>query len=76
MLAELIQRATGSDFRAVVRDRVLAPLGLEGARVWASSPPTAGDVQEIVGSGEPPDPDELERILGIRELPAGAAATT
>ncbi len=32
-------------------------------------PADAGDVQPIVNSGERPDPDELERILGIRELP-------
>jgi len=72
VLAELIQRATGRDFREVVRDRVLAPLGLK-ALALGSEPQDAGDVQEIVTSGEPPDPDELERTLrdpraSVREL--------
>ncbi len=68
VLAELIQRATGRDFREVVRDRVLTPLGLK-ALALGVEPEDALDVQEVVNSGELPDPDELERTLGIRELP-------
>ncbi len=70
VLAELIERATGRDFRAAVRDRVLAPLGLK-ALALGVEPEDAWDVQAVVNSGEPPDRDELERTLGIREL-AGA----
>jgi CubicO group peptidase (beta-lactamase class C family) len=68
VLAELIHRAAGRDFREVLRDRVIAPLGLK-ALALGVQPQDAGDVQEIVTSGEPIDPDELERVLGIRELP-------
>ena len=68
VLAELIQRATGQDFRAVVRERVLAPLKLT-ALALGVEPAAAGDVQQIHPAGEPPDPDELERLLGVRELP-------
>ena len=75
VLAELIQRATGRDFREVVRDRVLTPLGLN-ALALGVEPQDAGDVQEIVTSGEPPDPDELERTLGIRELPSASDDST
>ena len=28
-------------------------------------------IATLVASGEPPDPDELERLLGVRELPLG-----
>jgi CubicO group peptidase (beta-lactamase class C family) len=71
VLAELIERATGRDFRAVVRERVLDPLGLK-ALALGVEPPDAGDVQDVVISGDKPDPDELERTLGIRELPAAS----
>jgi CubicO group peptidase (beta-lactamase class C family) len=75
VLAELIQRATGLDFRKVVRDRVLAPLGLK-ALALGVEPQDAGDVQDVAISGEKPDPDELERTLGIRELPAASDDVT
>jgi CubicO group peptidase (beta-lactamase class C family) len=68
VLAELIQRATGSDFRVVVRERVMERLGLKALALGVESR-DAGDVQELVSSGRPVDPDELERSLGIRELP-------
>jgi CubicO group peptidase (beta-lactamase class C family) len=71
VLAELIQRATGRDFREVIRDRVLIPLGLE-ALALGVEPGDAADVADIAISGEKPDPDELERTLGIRELPAAS----
>jgi CubicO group peptidase (beta-lactamase class C family) len=72
VLAELIQRATGADFRTAVRERVVEPLGLKRFALGVE-PQDAGDVQYLVNSGEPPDPDELERMLGIRELPADIA---
>ncbi len=75
VLAELIQRATGRDFREVVRDRVLGPLGLK-ALALGVEPEAAGDVQDIAISGTRPDPDELERTLGIRELPAASDDVT
>ncbi len=68
VLAELIERAIGTDFRAVVRERILTPLGLQDLAVGVE-PADASNVQEIVRSGELPDPDELEKMLGIRELP-------
>lgn len=44
VLAELLERATGSDYRAVVRDRVLVPLGLR--RLQLGVP--AGDQQDVL----------------------------
>jgi len=55
VLAELIQRATGRDFREVVRDRVLGPSASK-LSPWESSRRTPADVQEIVTSGERPIP--------------------
>ena len=72
VLAELIERATGKDFRAAVRERVIEPLGLKRF-VLGIEPEDAADVQYLVNSGVPPDPDELERLIGIRELPAEVA---
>ncbi|MCW2546477.1 MAG: penicillin-binding protein beta-lactamase class [Mycobacterium sp.] len=72
VLAELIQRATGEDFRTVVRERVIEPLGLKRYALGVE-PQDAADVQNVVNSGDAPDPDELERLLGIRELPADIA---
>jgi CubicO group peptidase (beta-lactamase class C family) len=74
VLAELIQRATGQDFREAVRQRVIEPLGLKRFTLGLE-PEDAGDVQYLVESGAAPDPDELERMLGIRELPADIANT-
>jgi CubicO group peptidase (beta-lactamase class C family) len=73
VLAELIQRATGNDYRDEVRDRVLTPLGLKRF-VLGADPADCGDVQTLVSCGAAPDPDELEKMLGIRELPAGMIA--
>lgn len=72
VLAELIQRAAGEDFREVVRTRVIEPLGLQRL-VLGLEPEAATDVQYLVNSGSAPDPDELERLLGIRELPQDIA---
>ncbi len=66
--AELIHRASGKDFRDVVRERVLEPLGFESL-VLGAEPDTTADVQDVVNSGSRPDPDELERAIGLRELP-------
>ncbi|HEX4018987.1 MAG TPA: serine hydrolase domain-containing protein [Frankiaceae bacterium] len=75
VLAELIQRATGRDFREVIRERVLAPLGLNELALGVE-PQDAGDVQDVVVSGTKPDPDELERTLGIRELASASDDAT
>jgi CubicO group peptidase (beta-lactamase class C family) len=69
VLAELIQRATGDDFRKAVRERIIEPLGLKRFTLGIE-PEDASDVQYLVNSGAAPDPDELERLIGVRELPA------
>ncbi len=68
VLAELIERCTGGDFRAFVRDRVLAPLGLRRLQLGVAVADQA-DVNTLVCTGEPETPDELEAALGVRSLP-------
>ncbi|GIU86353.1 MAG: serine hydrolase [Acidimicrobiia bacterium] len=68
VLAELIERVTGEDFRAYLRRRVLEPLGL--TRFALGVPPgQQHDVRPLVPVGEPASPAELRDALGIDELP-------
>ena len=67
VLAELVERVTGSDFRDVVETRVTAPIGLP--RVLGLEP-GAHPCAALVIVGEPPTADELEETFGVRELPA------
>jgi CubicO group peptidase (beta-lactamase class C family) len=66
VLAEIIDRVTGADYRDVIEQRITAPLGLP--RVLGVSV-AAETVATPVGVGEPPTADELEAVLGIRALP-------
>jgi CubicO group peptidase (beta-lactamase class C family) len=74
VLAELIERCTGSDFRDFVRTRVIEPLGLSGLQVGV---PLAqqGDINDLVATGSHATPDELEAVLGIRALPVTEVTT-
>ena len=67
VLAELIDRVTGSDYRVELRRRVLEPLGLRfGLGIPVEE---QGDLAELELVGEEATGDELEAVLGIRELP-------
>jgi CubicO group peptidase (beta-lactamase class C family) len=68
VLAELIERASGRDFREYVRTEILDPIGLTKLRVGV---PLAeqGDINELVDTGEPATRDELMAAIGIPELP-------
>jgi CubicO group peptidase (beta-lactamase class C family) len=70
VLAEVIERVTGRDFRDVVEERVTTPAGL--GRVLGSVPHIAA---ELVVVGEPATPDELEAVLGIRSIDVGEVTT-
>jgi len=70
VLGELVERVAGRDYRQFVADRIVEPLGLKGMSLGV--PPEQRDgVATLVACGEPPDPDELERLLGVREMPVG-----
>ena len=67
VLAELIDRVTGGDYREEVRRRIVEPLGL---RFRLGVPvDEQGDLAELQLVGEPATPDELEATFGVRELP-------
>ena len=67
VLAELIERLTDTDYRRFVRGHVVDPLGF-GISLGIRED-ELDSVAPLSPVGEPTDPDELERLLGIRELP-------
>ena len=68
VLAEIIERLGGEDYRTFVRDRVLAPHGL--ARLQVGVPPDEhGDITMLEERGEEATAEEIEAVFGIRELP-------
>jgi CubicO group peptidase (beta-lactamase class C family) len=66
VLVELLERVTGQDFRDVVQARVTDPAGLP--RVLGLEPGTY-PFAEVVATGAPATPDELEAAFGVGELP-------
>lgn len=70
VLAELIERLDGEDFRAAIRRRVLEPLGLD--RLGLGVPPAEqGDLARPELVGEPPTPEEWEAVLGVPGFDVG-----
>jgi CubicO group peptidase (beta-lactamase class C family) len=70
VLAELLERIDGEDYRAAVRRRVLEPLGL---RRLALGVPEAeqGDVALPRNVAEPPTAEEWEATLGVAGFDVG-----
>jgi len=68
VLAEIIERSTGTDFRTFVRERVLDPLGLVGLQIGVPVD-QQGDITDLVLTGEAATADELEAAIGVRSLP-------
>jgi CubicO group peptidase (beta-lactamase class C family) len=68
VLAELIERVGGQDFRAFIRDRIAVPLNLPDLRLGVPVEDQGG-IAELVGLGEPATEDEMEAVIGIRVLP-------
>ena len=64
VLAELLERIDGDDFRAVVRRRVLEPLGLESLHLGVPVG-QQGDVAPPTTVGQPPTADEWQEVLGV-----------
>ena len=68
VLAEIIDRVTGGDYRDLVEERITRPAGVE-RRVLGLDAADQEDIAKLVNVGEPATPDELEVALGVRELP-------
>ena len=69
VLAELIERASGKDFRAFIRERVCEPLGLPGIHVGYPIDEQR-DIADVALVGERMGPEEY-RAAGLPEPPAG-----
>ena len=68
VLAEVIERVSGTDYREFIRTRIIEPLGLSRLELGVS-PDNQADIAQLSGRGEPATPDELEAAIGMRELP-------
>jgi CubicO group peptidase (beta-lactamase class C family) len=66
VLAELIERLSGCDYRQFVAERLARPLGLHSLRLGVPEP-EQHDIRPLVTCGAPPRPEELA-LLG---LPSG-----
>ena len=67
VLAELIERISGRDYRDFIHERVTGALGLP--RVVGIPTDDQDGIAELSLCGDPASPDELEAIFGVPELP-------
>ena len=69
VLAELIERTSGADYRTFVHERIVSPLGMSTFGLGHPSDATAPGPEggnELVSVGEIPTPDEMEEAIGMR----------
>jgi CubicO group peptidase (beta-lactamase class C family) len=71
VLAELIERAGGQDWRAFVTERLLDPLDLQHLR-FGVPPEDQGDIVDVESVGAAPTSQELEALTGIAGLDLAA----
>ena len=70
VLAEIIERLSGDDYRVFVRERITGPLRLRDLQLGAlDGEPPVENVNELERRGEVATPDEIEAAIGIRALP-------
>jgi CubicO group peptidase (beta-lactamase class C family) len=67
VLAEIIERVTGTDYREVVEERVTTPAGLP--RVLGIPEDQQSDIATLVAVGEPATPEQIKEAFGVSELP-------
>jgi CubicO group peptidase (beta-lactamase class C family) len=68
VLAEIIERVTGEDFRDFVETRITRPAGI-ARRVLGVPVDDQENCATLVNVGEPPTPEELQAAMGVTELP-------
>jgi CubicO group peptidase (beta-lactamase class C family) len=71
VVAEMVEVVEGKDYRQVVRERVLEPLGLDGFSLGLPVDEQPADIAELTMVGEPPTPQELEAVFGMPDPPMG-----
>ena len=70
VIAEMVEVVEGRDYRDVVRERLLEPLGLDGMHLGGADAADA-EVAELVTVGEAPGPAELQEVFGTSEVDLG-----
>lgn len=70
ILAELIEIASGSDFRTFIHERITRPLGLKAFQLGTPIE-EQGNVKDLVATGEVVTAEELNEAWGIPEVPSG-----
>ena len=73
VLAEIIQRVGGEDYRDFVHRRVTEPAGL-ARRVLGVPVEDQEDIATLEIRGQAASADELEAVLGVRDLPSAQSA--
>ncbi len=64
ILAEVIERVVGTDYRAFIAEEVLGPLGIPTLQLGVPLG-DQGDLTELVDVGSPPTAEEIEALTGI-----------
>jgi CubicO group peptidase (beta-lactamase class C family) len=67
VLAEISDRVSGTPYCDLLEERVTGPIGID--RMLGVPVAEQGPIDEPRNVGEAPTPDELEAVLGVRELP-------
>ena len=67
VLAELIERLGGQDYRDYIEQRVTGPLGF--GRVVGVPRDQQANIADLELCGEPATPEEMKAVLGVEELP-------
>lgn len=70
IIAEMIEAIEGRDYRSVLAERVIEPLGL-GRLLLGGDEAAEADVAELVLVGELPTAEEIEAAFGIPEMYLG-----
>ena len=69
VLAEVIERVAGCDFRDAVQQLVTDPAGLGRVLGIPAEPERQAGIAPMETCGSPATPDELEAAIGVRKLP-------
>jgi CubicO group peptidase (beta-lactamase class C family) len=67
VLAEISDRVSGTPYCDLLEERVTGPIGIE--RVLGVPEAQQGPIEQPRNVGDVATPDELEAVLGVRELP-------
>lgn len=73
VLAEIIERVSGKDFRVVVEERVTEPAGMP--KVLGIPECDQTDIAELVPVGDFATSEELQQAFGVREIPVDPSTT-